>query len=295
MKKKKKSYSVILIVILMLTLTLIITRGFSHARYASNAVFNYYLSSKGFYFESEDLAFDTKNNVDTMWDGEKVYFSLSNSANGALSSETDITYTVSCVVDEEDTTKKCLLNGTDDSEITAALPATFGCSDSTYKDEATCIVNDKEWVATETTSSLYFEVVDTEDNDVLNANVLITVTSTKPYKKVLSGRYNLIRDNSDIGGLSMEYEEGSIKSNLIVINSYNEDKCVAISWNSQDFIYDVNSKEVLGTEVDSEGNINNVYFMLNKMDSTTLQFYEKDKAASYNELSFNLVESNMCE
>ena len=293
--KKKKRYSSLLIIILVLALTVIITRGFSHARYASNAVFNYYLSSKGFYFESDDLSFDTKSNVDTMWDGEKVYFTLSNSANGALSSETDIVYTVSCIVDEEDTTKQCLLNGTGKSEINATLSASFGCSDSTYKDEDSCIINDKKWIATPATSDVYFEVVDTSGEEVLNANVLVKVTSSKPYKKELSGRYNLIRDNSEIGGLSMKYEEGSIKSNLIITNSYNENKCVAVSWDSLDFIYDINSKDVLGKETDSEGNINCVYFMLDKMDSTVLEFYEKDKAASYNELSFNLVESNMCE
>lgn len=293
--KKKKRYSSLLIIILVLALTVIITRGFSHARYASNAVFNYYLSSKGFYFESDDLSFDTKSNVDTMWDGEKVYFTLSNSANGALSSETDIVYTVSCIVDEEDTTKQCLLNGTGKSEINATLSASFGCSDSTYKDEDSCIINDKKWTATPATSDVYFEVVDTSGEEVLNANVLVKVTSSKPYKKELSGRYNLIRDNSEIGGLSMKYEEGSIKSNLIITNSYNENKCVAVSWDSLDFIYDINSKDVLGKETDSEGNINCVYFMLDKMDSTVLEFYEKDKAASYNELSFNLVESNMCE
>ena len=293
--KKKKRYSSLLIIILVLALTVIITRGFSHARYASNAVFNYYLSSKGFYFESDDLSFDTKSNVDTMWDGEKVYFTLSNSANGALSSETDIVYTVSCIVDEEDTTKQCLLNGTGKSEINATLSASFGCSDSTYKDEESCIINDKKWIATPATSDVYFEVVDTSGEEVLNANVLVKVTSSKPYKKELSGRYNLIRDNSEIGGLSMKYEEGSIKSNLIITNSYNENKCVAVSWDSLDFIYDINSKDVLGKETDSEGNINCVYFMLDKMDSTVLEFYEKDKAASYNELSFNLVESNMCE
>lgn len=293
--KKKKRYSSLLIIILVLALTVIITRGFSHARYASNAVFNYYLSSKGFYFESDDLSFDTKSNVDTMWDGEKVYFTLSNSANGALSSETDIVYTVSCIVDEEDTTKQCLLNGTGKSEINATLSASFGCSDSTYKDEDSCIINDKKWTATPATSDVYFEVVDTSGEEVLNANVLVKVTSSKPYKKELSGRYNLIRDNSEIGGLSMKYEEGSIKSNLIITNSYNENKCVAVSWDSLDFIYGANSKEVLGKNTDSDGNINGVYFMLDKMDSTSLEFYEKDKAASYNELSFNLVESNMCE
>ena len=69
--KKKRNRSTAFLILLFLTLGLIITRGFSYARYASNAVFNYYLSSKGFYFESDELSFDTKKNVDTMWEQVK--------------------------------------------------------------------------------------------------------------------------------------------------------------------------------------------------------------------------------
>ena len=93
----------------------------------------------------------------------------------------------------------------------------------------------------------------------------------------------------------MKYEKGLIKSNLIVTNSYNEDKCVALSWDSADFVYDNNTSSVLGTGNDTDGNINNVYFKLSKMDSKLLEFYAKDLEASYNELYFQLVESNLCE
>ena len=86
-QKRRKSNAILIVIVLMLVITLVLTRGFTYARYASNAVFNYYLSSQGFYFDSEELSYDTKNNVDTMWDGEKVYFTLSNSANEALASE----------------------------------------------------------------------------------------------------------------------------------------------------------------------------------------------------------------
>ena len=293
--KNKKKYNKLFIVLAVLTLGLIITRGYSHARYASNAVFNYYLSSKGFFFNSEDLTFDTKNNVDTMWDGDKVYFTLSNSANDALASEVDIKYSVKCTINEEDTTKKCLVNGTDSDYLEATMSASFGCSDGTNVNEETCVANKKEWVSKPTTSKIYFEVIDTSGADVLNANVNIVVTTLKPYSKELSANYSLIRDKSAIGGLSMKYEEGLIKSKLIVTNSYNEDKCVNVSWNSSDFVYDNNTSNVLGTGNDTDGNINSVYFKLNKMDSKLLEFYGKASEASYNELYFQLVESNLCE
>ena len=198
MKKKKKNTAFMLLLILMIVL--VITRGFSYARYASNAVFNYYLSSKGFYFESKDLTFDTKNNVDTMWDGEKVYFSISNNSNESLAAEVDIKYEVKCEVLEEDTTKKCSLNGTGNDTLEATLSADFTCSDSSYKEQELCLSNKKEWISKPVETSLYFEVID-EENEVLNANVKITVTSIKPYKKELSANYSLIRDNSSLGGV----------------------------------------------------------------------------------------------
>ena len=295
MKRKRSIRSILFMVVLVLLVVLIITRGYTYARYVSNAVFNYYLSSKGFYFESEDLTFDTKKHVDTMWDGEKIYFTLSNSANDALASEVDITYKVECIINEENTTKQCLVNGTGLSTMEATLSATFGCSDGTSSTEAVCLENKGEWVSKAATANVYFEVIDTTGADVLNANVDILVTSLKPYSKVLSANYSLLRDNNAIGSLSMMYEEGIVKSNLIVTNSYNEDKCVLVSWDPINFSFDNKNTDVLGYTNDTDGNINSVYFKLTKMNSTNLGFYIKDSSIDYNELYFKLIESNLCE
>lgn len=295
MKKRRRTNTILIAMVLLLAITLVLTNGFTYAKYASSAVFNYYLSSQGFYFDSEDLTYDTKNNVDTMWDGGKVYFTINNSANDALASETDIVYEVACEMTEENTTKKCLVNGSNSNTYKGTLSASYGCSDDVSKDKETCTANKGEWIAQESLATLYFEVIDESGDEVLGANVKLTVTSVKPYKKELSATYNLIRDNSEIGDLSMKYEEGTIKSRLIVTNSYNENKCVAVSWDAKNFVYDLNSFDALGTGHDSDGNINSVYFMLNKLDSTTLEFFEKDSSTDYGELHFNLVESNLCQ
>ena len=52
----------------------------------------------------DDLTYDNKKNVDTMWDGGKVYFSIFNNANDALASEVDITYKVVHYLKFDDTT-----------------------------------------------------------------------------------------------------------------------------------------------------------------------------------------------
>ena len=84
-------------------LLLILTRGITYAKYVSDAAFNYYLSSKGFYFESEELTSEQSKITDTSWDGEKISFSIKNSKNKFIASESDIKYEVTCKVDEEDT------------------------------------------------------------------------------------------------------------------------------------------------------------------------------------------------
>lgn len=292
--KKKRKIKGGFVVLLVLTLLFVITKGFSYARYASNAVFNYYLSSKGFYFESEELSFDTKKNVDTMWDGDKVYFTVSNNSNESLASEVDINYEVKCEVLEENTTKKCTINGTGSDYLEATLSANFECNDSSYTTEDACVTNGKEWVSKPASSTLYFEVTD-ENNEILSANVKIIVTSVKPYKKELSATYSLIKDNSSLGELSMKYEESLINSKLIITNSYNEDKCVYVSWNASDFVFNDKTNSYIGTGTDSDGNIIGTYFILNKMDSTSLEFYKKDSTIQYNELYFKMVESNLCQ
>lgn len=295
MKKRRRSNTILIAMVLILAITLVLTKGFTYAKYASSAVFNYYLSSQGFYFDSDDLTYNTKSNVDTMWDGGKVYFAINNSANDALASQTDIVYEVTCEITEENTTKKCLVNGSNTDTYKGTLSASYGCSDGVSESKETCTTNKGDWGAQESVATLYFEVVDESRDDVLSANVKLTVTSLKPYKKELSATYNLIRDNSEIGDLSMKYENGAVKSRLIVTNSYNEDKCVAISWDAKNFVYDLNSYDVLGTNYDVDGNINSVYFKLNKLDSKTLDFFEKDTSTSYSELYFGLVESNLCQ
>ncbi len=291
MKNKRRKLIMLLII---LTIGLIVTRGFSYARYASNAVFNYYLGSKGFYFDSKDLTFDTKKHVDTMWDGDKVYFSLTNSANDALASEVDIKYEVKCTVNEDDTTKKCLINGTDSDTMEATLSVIYGCSDGTNVTQELCVSNGKDWVSKPAEANLYFEVVDVEENDVLSADVTVTVTSLKPYKKVLSAEYSLIKDNTSLGDLALTYEKVGVKSNLIVTNSFNEDKCVYVSWDTKDFSFD-DSGEYLGVTTDENDKISGLYFNISKMNSKTFGFYGKDNDTNYNELYFKLVESNLCQ
>ena len=88
--KNKKITKYLVYSLIALVGLLMITRGITFAKYVSNKVLNYYLTSKGFYFTSDELDSIEKKNIDTTWDGESVKFTLTNSANNALATEYDI-------------------------------------------------------------------------------------------------------------------------------------------------------------------------------------------------------------
>lgn len=297
-KTKQITYSLAITVVALVGL-LILTRGITYAKYVSNSVLNYYLNSKGFYFRSDDLTAETKNNVDTSWDGNKVSFTISNSSNKSLATEYDIQYEITCAIEETDTTKVCYLNGTNASKVTQTLSADFACKDTTNNkdvsslDESTCTKQGYTWTAIPSTSTNYFEVVDINGKDVDTANVIITATSTSPYKKTIKGKYTLNKDKSELGTLSLKYETKTHYENVIVTNSYNEDKCIKLTWNSDNLVID-NSNSMQTIENDNKY-INGVIFKLNKKDSTNFIFYKQDKSKTYSEADFALVESTECQ
>ena len=297
-KTKQITYTLAISVVALVGL-LIITRGITYAKYVSNSVLNYYLNSKGFYFKSDNLDTEIKNNADTSWDGDKVTFSITNSSNKSLATEYDIKYEITCSVEETDTTKVCYLNGTNSSKVTQTLSADFACKDTTNNkdvsslDEVTCTKQGYTWTAVPNTSTNYFEVVDINGKDVDTANVIITATSTSPYKKTIKGKYTLNKDKSELGTLSLKYETKTHYENVIVTNSYNEDKCIKLTWNSDDLVIDnSDSYQILTND---NNYINGVIFKLNKKDSTNFIFYKQDKSKTYSEADFALVESTECQ
>ena len=297
-KTKQITYSLAITVVALVGL-LILTRGITYAKYVSNSVLNYYLNSKGFYFRSDDLTAETKNNVDTSWDGNKVSFTINNSSNKSLATEYDIQYEITCAIEETDTTKVCYLNGTNSSKVTHTLSADFACKDTTNNkdvsslDESTCTKQGYTWTAIPSTSTNYFEVVDINGKDVDTANVIITATSTSPYKKTIKGKYTLNKDKSELGTLSLKYETKTHYENVIVTNSYNEDKCIKLTWNSDDLVID--NSDSYQTLTNDNNYINGIIFKLNKKDSTNFIFYKQDKSKTYSEADFALVESTECQ
>lgn len=298
--KKNKTTKHLLYALFGIILLVVLTRGITYAKYVSDAAFNYYLGSKGFYFESDDLELTQSKITDTSWDGEKVTFNIKNSSNKYIASESDISYEITCSIEEENTTKECFLNGTEKSKITAKLSASLGCLNETDDEvDTSSYTEDKcskyTWTYLPTSSEHYFEVVDKEGNEINNATVVITAKSTSPYEKTISAKYILTKDSSDIGSLSLKYETKTNYENVIITNSYNEDKCLKLTWNPDNLIIDEDSNDYISYKTNDNSYINEIIFKVSKKNSINYSFYKTDTTKTYSETDFTLVETTECE
>lgn len=298
--KKNKTTKHLLYALFGIILLVILTKGITYAKYVSDAAFNYYLGSKGFYFESDDLSSTQNKITDTSWDGEKVTFNIKNSSNKYIASESDISYEITCSIEEENTTKECFLNGTDSNKITAKLSSSLGCLNETNDEVDTSSYTEENcseytWTYLPTSSDHYFEVVDKEGNEINNATVVITAKSTEPYEKTISAKYILTKDSSDIGSLSLKYETKTNYENVIITNSYNEDKCLKLTWNADDLLIDEDSNDYISYKTNDASYINEIIFKVSKKNSMNYVFYKTDTTKTYSETDFTLVETTECE
>lgn len=297
---KTRTKSLILLVIFLGIISMI-TSGYSFARYASNQVWNYYLGTKGFYFSSEQLGTTKITNVNNNWDLEKISFTIKNSENDFLVSDFDIEYKVKCVIQNEASDySKCTINGTDSDTFNGIISSSSVCKNnndgvdvSSYNKEK-CESNDYEWNIQENYKDLYFEIIKTGEKELDYVSVLIEVTSSSPYSKTLLGEFNLSSGGIQESGLKVSYREFNNFSRVIISNSYDENKCVKLSWNSDDLRIDETSGQISSYEYDDNNNINEIKFNISKMNSVSYIFYKTNFNKLYDYQNFSLIESEDC-
>ena len=299
MKKRTKC---LLLIVMLLGFISIVTNGYSFAKYVSNSAWNYYLSTKGFYFSSEELGVNKITNVNNNWNYDSTYFTLKNSENDFLISDYDIDYTVRCTIQNDASSySKCLLNGTDLDTFSGTISSSGKCINnidegdvSSYK-ESVCKANNYEWNIQEGYKNLYFDVVKTGDKELDYVSVLIEVTTTAPYSKTISGEFNLSSVSVLERGLNVDYTEYDNFSRVIVTNSYDENKCVKLSFDSNNFRIDENNENISSFSYGDNGYINEIKFNINKKDSLSFIFYKTDfSKEDYDYNTFSLVETNDC-
>jgi hypothetical protein len=296
-RKRSKRIIIILVVILIFVATATLTLG----KYAYNNAWNYYLSSKGFYFESDFLDINTKKNSLLKWDGSNINFEIKNSQNDKLISEYDISYKITCeVLGEESNYIKCNLNGTNTSVFSGALATTSKCVNS--KDDidvdtfskAECEVGGYTWNEEVISKSNYFNLeLSDPTKSIDEVSVKITAESLMPYHQTLTGIFNI----NKVDGVDLEivtsYQEYQEYNEMSVTNTTTNDKCVTINFDSSKYSIDLNDSSILEYSVDTNEKINLIKMKINKESSGTYKFYKiiNDEIYSINDFS---VEEKEC-
>lgn len=275
----KKSTKYLILGVVVLGGILLFTYGFSFARYVSNSIWNHYLQAKGFYFESDTLNDTVVNNI---WDGSSIYFDVKNNLNELVATEYDITYQVTCNIIESDVSSNCYINGTNSNTYTGTLSSDFSCINETDDgvivtdlDQNTCQMQGYRYVAVPAIRELYFDIT----GDVTDVKANITVTSISPYSKTLSSDFILHKDQSSPGDVLMNYNRLNNHNRLVITNSYNEDKCVTISWDASKLRIDEDITTFNSYQTDSDGYINQITVTIDKKNSLSYIFYEVAEAS----------------
>ncbi len=288
----KKTTKILLLVVIVLSLVFLFTKGVSYAKYASNSVWNYYLESKNFYFSSDYLSVNNIVNVNNNWDLSNIEFNLKNYENNNFATEYDINYNVVCTTDNTDV--KCNLNDTLKDVYTGVISSEHRCINNidttnvSGYDKTNCELNGYEWKSVNSSKTLYFNL--SSDKEYESVNVTIKVTSTSPFKKVLIGTFEIKKDKSINGVISSNYKNYSNYDRLVLTNTYNEEKCVLVSFNSNNLRIDTPLINVLEYTKDENGYIDSVVTKINSKENVVFKFYKLDSNI-YKIDDFTIIES----
>lgn len=269
----------IIIIVLSVILGLVLLRsGYSLAKYTADSVWNYYLSSKGFYIASDQL---NQENVNNVWDGNSVHFNLKNSLNDIVGTDYDIKYQVECTTDVGAT---CTVLGQD--IYYGTLSSYNSCvnniddTDVSSLDKTNCEMQGYTWQTIPTTKDLYFDIV----GDVKEVVATVTVTTIEPYKTTLQGTFTLTKDQSTNNKIILNY----INDNLVISNSNDTNKCIKLKWDANKIRID--SDNYFNYQIDSNGYINEIDLKINAKDSIKYDFYKIDSTFDINGFSFEEIE-----
>ncbi len=292
--KNKKKILIILIILTLCTFSYLT----SFARYSSNYVWNYYLESHGFYLTSDSLGLDKKN-INTLWDGSSIQVVVKNYSNNNLITDYDIRYDVTCEVLNNDP-YICKLNDTESSSLSLVLSSNSRCINNTLDEvdvssygKTECEINGYEWQNLAVNQNINFNVYAANGGEVNNASVKITVRSTSPYRKTMTGIYNLFKNAQNTGEIIKQIYDNELYDELVITNSYDIRKCVLVSFDTTTRVVE-NSSDFINPTLDSNNYIESFKLAIDGNSSKKFKFYNKDLSQNYAVDDFIITESNGC-
>lgn len=264
---KKKIALVIIISIIIICITYPI-----FGRYVYNNIRDAYLKSKNFSFTSNFLENTEKTYKYANWSGLETYeidiqlYSYENELSLFNYDGSGLEYKLSCNI--EDPTKAIV--HIDDN--------TNGTSEKTdYIPNATNIKDIKIYLEPKTTLNA---------GEIITLN--ITAETTKPYKKKLTAKFQIIV-SEQLVSYKIEDEEDSIYATLKLLNAKAEENQITLSFNPEIIGIDTTdetyinkisqtTKKITGSDAQY---INSITISIGASESKNIKFYKKDKSQNY--------------
>ena len=292
--KRIKKYIILLMLVVGVGFLLSLT--YSLAKYVGNTVWDYFLSTKGFYLSSDNLNNDYQENINEYWDNERVYLNIQNGQNELLITEYDIEYEASCrVTGDAALSANCLLDGTDSNEISGVLSSSKICINKTddeviVKDftKTQCENGGYSWENQLTNKKIYFDIIYNDENELEFIEVEIILKSTVPYKKTLTGKFILKNSLVIEDNINLQYEDNINTGNLIITNPALKSKIVELSWNPIELLIDKDTSYI-DSYKETDNYINKIYMIVSPKSSINLIYYKVDESIDISENNFNLA------
>lgn len=267
-KEKRKSRNrrriIILLAILVVLLSFIGSKR-SLAKYVYNAVHNYYLSSKGFYFNCDKITTNySEYEIENNWSGAESYtitVNLNSKKNDLVFAEPNISYTVSIA---NSNNIQCTL-----SKQTGTI---VGSAQGGINEDYFTITVDP--VAGTTLTSGQSAWVD------------LVITSTEPYTEVLTGRLIIETGTDDITYEIVDSED-SPYIEVNINNSLDEAKDITLQFDPTVVLLDMTSRfSILSTDevtqtINGYNYVNSVTSVVNPLETVTVKFYKIDASQNY--------------
>ncbi len=279
------------IIITVTTIFIILFSSNVFGRYVLNIAKDYYLRSKRFYFNSDQLGVNETYFSIASWSGVNDYIltvNMNSRENNILACDYDINYDITC----------------------------------TSSNNAVCQLSKKSGVISSSTNTDYFNIVVTPAKQLkINDKVEIEVTAkaTSPYEQTLYGKFVLtvgeeIVTYSISDEPKQEYLEVNITNTISYYNvkeafdsynvgdriprqtyenlsSANKERCysgkITIQFDPNNIVLDmlntnyINSLNITNTTKNSYNYINSLTFEVNALSSTKVRFYKNDITKNY--------------
>lgn len=292
MKKKKG----IVLAIFVLAIIIVITFGATFAKYIHNSFLDYYFKSKGFYFSSDYLDTTKVKNVNNLWDGKSVYFNVRNNLNQEVITNYDISYKATCkIINDASSFAECHMNGSENGTYEGVLSHYQVCNNETddgvdvsLLTKTECELNGYEWINQIASKELYFDIITNDNHQLKDVVVEVSVISTSPYRKTLTGEFVLHRSEVGDNNINLKYNNYSNYDRLIISNSYSTNKCVTISWDANKLLIADDLDSINSFNTDENGYINEINFNIESRKEKSFIFYKRDFNNIYDAEEFSM-------